>query len=131
MLSCYRRLPYKLAAEADSSYLDRFTLVGIVFIPLSFATSFFGMNLEQLGTGTLHIGYFVLLAVLSGLVAWLLAASIGAAERMWGRAQNRLRDPDIGVGGGYEWVTTTTMIRSWIVGCLHWLISFMRGNARK
>jgi hypothetical protein len=70
--------------EADSSYLDRFTLVAIVFIPLSFATSFFGMNLEQLGTGTLHIGYFVLLAVLSGLVAWLLAASIGTAERMWG-----------------------------------------------
>jgi hypothetical protein len=104
--------------------LDRFTLVAIVFILLSFVTSFFGMNLEQLGTGTLHVGYFVLLAVLSGFVVWVLAASIETAERTWGQAQNGLDN------SGYEWVTTTTIIRSWIVGCLRWLISFRRDNVR-
>ncbi|KFA54667.1 hypothetical protein S40293_10598 [Stachybotrys chartarum IBT 40293] len=86
--------------QADA--VRRITLVGIVFIPLSFATSFFGMNFEQLGTGTLHIAFFVLLAAISGLVAWVLAASIQPAERMWRRAQNKFGERTAGEGTSSE-----------------------------
>ena len=53
----------------------------MVFIPLSFATSFFGMNVQQLVTGPMHIGYFVLTAFLSGVIALFLSASMKPVER--------------------------------------------------
>ncbi len=57
------------------------------------------MNFEQFGTGSLHIGYFFLVAVFSGVVAFLLAASIKPSERFWSRARSRhglweFNDPD-------------------------------------
>ena len=50
------------------------------------------MNFEQFGTGSLHIGYFFLVAVLSGIIAFLLAASIKPSERFWIRARRRLSE---------------------------------------
>jgi hypothetical protein len=96
----------------------RITLVGIVFIPLSFATSFFGMNFEQLGAGTLHIGYFFLVAAISALIAWALSASIGPAERLWNRARRRFGEREYGMddanGENYRWVTKKTVIWGWM-----------------
>lgn len=86
----------------------------MVFIPLSFATSFFGMNLEQLNSGTINVGYFILVAFISGLVAWALAASIGPSERLWDRARNRYGEREFGTGDDYQWVTKTTIAWAWI-----------------
>jgi hypothetical protein len=43
--------------------LFRFTLVAAVYIPLSFTTSFFGMNFVQFGTGTLNLWIFFVVGV--------------------------------------------------------------------
>jgi hypothetical protein len=64
-------------------------LVAFVFIPLSFASSFFGMNLKQLGTGKLNIGYFFLLAFLAGGLSLALALSVQPLEAAWTRARRR------------------------------------------
>ena len=72
----------------------RLTLVASVFIPLNFATSFCGMNIEQLGTGRLHIGYFFLLAVLAGGSCLILSGSLQPLEALWmeARRQHVLRE---------------------------------------
>ena len=70
--------------------LHRLTLVAFVFIPLDFATSFFGMNVQQLGTGDIHIGFFFLTAILAGGRGVLLASSVKPVERALFRARERL-----------------------------------------
>ncbi|KAM3428746.1 hypothetical protein MY4824_008657 [Beauveria thailandica] len=102
----------KSLEQADA--VRRITIVGIVFIPLSFATSFFGMNFEQLGAGTLHIGFFFLLAAIAGLAAWALAASIEPTERLWTRARNRLGEREYPFLDDYTWVTKTMIVWSWM-----------------
>ena len=71
------------------------------------------MNFEQLGTGTLHIGFFVLVAAISGAVAWALAASITPIEQAWNRARNRYGEREFGSGDDYAWVTKTAIVWSW------------------
>ena len=95
---------------------SRITLVGIVFIPLSFATSFFGMNFAQFGAGVLHIGYFFPVAGLSGLVAFLLAASIKTSQRFWLRARNRYRMRKCGdeKRGAYQKVSIYAIFWGWL-----------------
>lgn len=68
---------------------SRLTLVAFVFIPLSFSSSFFGMNIQQLGTGSIHLGYFFLLAVLAGGLAYILTAAVKPVEAAWLRARQR------------------------------------------
>ncbi|KAH0539016.1 hypothetical protein FGG08_004410 [Glutinoglossum americanum] len=74
-------------AQADS--VRRLALVAFVFIPLNFATSFFGMNFEQLGTGTLNIGYFFLLAALAGGLSLALSTTLKPIEAAWLQARYR------------------------------------------
>ncbi|KAL5345536.1 hypothetical protein ACLOAV_009286 [Pseudogymnoascus australis] len=74
-------------AQTDS--VRRLTLVAFVFIPLSFATSFFGMNIEQLGSSGVHIGYFLLLAALAGGLSLALSTSLKPLEAAWNRARRR------------------------------------------
>lgn len=47
----------------QNTILFRFTVVASFYIPLSFATSFFGMNFNEFGTGTLSIWLFFALSV--------------------------------------------------------------------
>jgi phage shock protein PspC (stress-responsive transcriptional regulator) len=68
------------------------TFVAFVFIPLSFASSFFGMNIKQLDSGTVSIGYFFLLAILSGLLAYIISAFIKPAEEAMSRARERFAE---------------------------------------
>lgn len=70
--------------------LHRLTLVAFVFIPLNFATSFFGMNVQQLGTGNIHIGFFFLTAILAGCLGVLLATSVKPVERALLGARERI-----------------------------------------
>ena len=58
-----------------------------MFIPLSFATSFFGMNIDQLGSGGVHIGYFFLLAALAGGLSFALSTTLKPLEAAWDRAR--------------------------------------------
>ena len=59
--------------QADS--VNRLTKLAFAFVPLSFATSFFGMNFKELGTGQLRLWIFVVatavLAFLVSLVTFL------------------------------------------------------------
>lgn len=55
-------------------------MVAFVFIPLNFATSFFGMNLKQLDTGTLNIGWFILFALLSSTICYSMTRMIKPLE---------------------------------------------------
>ncbi|PVH75890.1 hypothetical protein DL98DRAFT_657836 [Cadophora sp. DSE1049] len=78
----------KLASkQADS--VRRLTFVAFVFIPLSFSCSFFGMNIKQLNAGTVNIGYFFVLAILSALVAYVISVSIKPSEQGLKRARKR------------------------------------------
>ena len=64
----------KLIDQAES--LKRLTLLATFFIPLSFTTSLFGMNFEELGQGHLHVWLF---AVVSApvLCSLLLCVCVG------------------------------------------------------
>lgn len=70
-----------------ANHLSRLTLVAFLFIPLNFATSFFGMNVQQLGTGSIHIGFFFLTAALAGGLGILLSTSIQPLQRRIVRAR--------------------------------------------
>ncbi|KAK0100600.1 hypothetical protein ONS95_007055 [Cadophora gregata] len=59
--------------QAES--VRRLTVVAFVFIPLSFATSFFGMNITQL-KGDVDVKWFVLTAIISGLIAAVVAGFV-------------------------------------------------------
>lgn len=63
-------------------------MVAFVFIPLTFATSFFGMNVQQLGTGSTDIGFFVLTAVAAECLSMCLAYGL----RPWDRAVTRRKE---------------------------------------
>jgi hypothetical protein len=57
------------------------------------------MNLEQLGTGKLNVGYFFLLASLAGVLSFGLTRTVQPLEAAWLRARRRfvlreLRDDD-------------------------------------
>ncbi|KAB8346206.1 hypothetical protein FH972_023251 [Carpinus fangiana] len=67
--------------QADS--VRRLTIIAFLFLPLNFATSFFGMNIKQLDTGTVNIGYFFLLAILLGLLSYVLTVSVKPMEASW------------------------------------------------
>ena len=73
----------------------RLTLVAFVFIPLNFATSFFGMNFHQLGTGSLNLGWFFLLAALAGILSFVLSVSIRPLDGLWQRARQHHADMEI------------------------------------
>lgn len=72
-----------------NTVLFRFTVVASFYIPLSFTTSFFGMNVKELGTGTPGIWVFfvVALPVLALSIVSLIARPLWA-ERIylrWGQ----------------------------------------------
>ena len=47
------------------------------------------MNIQQLGTGGVHLGYFFLLAVLAGGLAYILTAAVKPFEAAWLRSRQR------------------------------------------
>jgi hypothetical protein len=71
--------------------LHRLTLVACAFLPLCFATSFFGMNIKEMNTGTVHVGYFVLVAILSACFAILLSLSLGPVDSFWNATKDDYR----------------------------------------
>ena len=70
--------------------LHRLTLVAFVFIPLNFATSFFGMNAQRLGSGPIHIGFFFVTAVLVGGLGIVLSTAVKPVERALLKARERV-----------------------------------------
>jgi hypothetical protein len=47
------------------------------------------MNIRQLGTGELNIGYFFLLAALAGGLCFVFSTTLGPLEAAWWRARRR------------------------------------------
>lgn len=72
------------------------------------------MNLEQLGTGTIHLGYFFLLAALCSALAFVLAACITPIEQAWMRARKRYYIREFQENVGYEWVTKSMIFWAWV-----------------
>jgi len=61
---------HKSVEYADS--VGRITTLAFFFIPLSFITSLFGMNLSEFGTG--EVRFWVVIATAAGLVLFILSA---------------------------------------------------------
>ena len=75
---------------ANSSVIHRLSLVAMFFIPLSFATSFLGMNVEQLGTGKIDIGFFFLAAALAGAIVIALTLAVKPLDRAMNESRMRI-----------------------------------------
>ena len=71
------------------------------------------MNLQQLGTGSIHIGFFFLVAALAGGLAILLSTSIKPLERLILRARERVaRKSHMDL----EWISRRDILRYSNVG---------------
>ncbi|EXK78324.1 hypothetical protein FOQG_16981 [Fusarium oxysporum f. sp. raphani 54005] len=78
---CLNRFNLTAAIESleQSRSIGRLTTLAFIFIPLSFMTSFFGMNVAEFGTGDIHLSLFVVstVAVLAIITfVWLLSGWI-------------------------------------------------------
>ena len=93
--------------------LHRLTLVAFVFIPLNFATSFFGMNVQQLGTGRIHIGFFFITAVLAGGLGIVLSTAVKPVERALLSARERIARENY---MDLEWVQRRDILRHSALG---------------
>ncbi|KAI9713379.1 MAG: hypothetical protein M1828_001413 [Chrysothrix sp. TS-e1954] len=71
--------------------IRRLTVVAFIFLPLNFSTSFFGMNLKELNTGSTSIGWFVFLAILIGALSFALSVSIASLDSLWLEARRQYR----------------------------------------
>ena len=88
-------------------------MVAMVFIPLGFSCSFFGMNVNALGTGNLSIGCFFLLAFLSGVLAWLLSIVIAPTETFMTNAREAYKLQEHWPLWSEAKITKSMLVRSW------------------
>jgi Mg2+ and Co2+ transporter CorA len=71
-------------AMEQSERLKKLTLLATLFIPLSFSTSLFGMNIDILGQGTVSFWWFFVLCVPITLCAYIVYLwDFGALRRSW------------------------------------------------
>ncbi|KAH7407134.1 hypothetical protein BKA64DRAFT_408053 [Cadophora sp. MPI-SDFR-AT-0126] len=66
--------------QADS--IKRLTVIALVFIPLSFASSVLGMNVKEIDGSDVGIKHFFLVAAISGFLAYLISASIVPLQKL-------------------------------------------------
>ena len=81
-MRCMNRFGITASTKAvqQSESIGRLSTLAFVFIPLSFITSFFGMNIVEFGTGSIEIWVFVVSAavlVLTMLTAWAISGWVG------------------------------------------------------
>lgn len=82
------------ARVVQGQNLHKFTVVASFYIPLSFVTSFFGMNFTEFGTGSLHAWlFFATAAPIFGVSVLFLLLDWRMVQRLWatifGNAQGR------------------------------------------
>ena len=61
-----------LASHRLNNIMKVLTIVTVIFVPLSFLAGIYGMNFEYMPELKSHSGYFMLLGVMSTIVATLL-----------------------------------------------------------
>ena len=71
------------------------------------------MNVQQLGAGRVHVGFFFLTAALAGYLGILLSTSIKPVERALLRARQRIADNNY---MDLEWVERRDIIRRSTIG---------------
>ena len=81
-MKCLNRFGLMASTKSvqQSESVGRLTMLAFVFIPLSFMTSFFGMNVVEFGTGSIRIWVFIVSAavlVLVMLMAWAFSGWVG------------------------------------------------------
>ena len=72
------------------------------------------MNVAQLGTGTINLGYFFLVAILSSLLAIILAVNVEPVEVFWAEARDRYGRREFQVVGDHGSVSRSMMFWGWI-----------------
>lgn len=73
-------------AMEESERLKKLTILATLFIPLSFSTSLFGMNLKIFGQGSLEFWWYFVICVPITLLAYLLYLwDFDAMKRLWAR----------------------------------------------
>ena len=82
-MRCMNRLGLMASTKSvqQSQSIGRLSTLAFVFIPLSFITSFFGMNLVEFGTGNIRIWVFIVSAavlVLTMLITWAISSWVGS-----------------------------------------------------
>lgn len=78
----------KSIQQADS--VRRITQLAFFFIPLTFKTSVFGMNLQELGTGNVKFWVFVVVAITISLIVFTVLALSASISGWWSRNLCRL-----------------------------------------
>lgn len=75
--------------ESNSSAITIFTIVTVVFLPLSFITSYLGMNSVDIRNGTFHQSLFWAIALPSTafliFILWVVIRFRHRVRRMWPR----------------------------------------------
>src|SRR5690606_21321980 len=93
------------------------TQLAFVFLPLTFSSAIFGMNVKELGSGSNSLWVFVLVSLAVGLVT-LLVWSVLRCQKRLRAAYRRCRDFVRGL--------SALLVRSPRLGCLVWFYIFSR-----
>jgi Mg2+ and Co2+ transporter CorA len=88
-------------AIEQSKRLKKLTLLATFFIPLTFSTSLFGMNIDVLGQSTVRFWWYFVLCVPITLCAYILYLwDFQALRRFWMRSWKACRSVRRGMMGG-------------------------------
>lgn len=79
-------------AETQNKALMVFTACTIIFLPLSFFTSYFGMNLKGIATTELTEAWFWKVCGSVGITVVLLVCCYSFRPRLWQYIQSRRSD---------------------------------------
>lgn len=79
--------------ESNSNAITIFTIVTVIFLPLSFITSYLGMNSVDIRDGTFHQSLFWAIALPSAtclvFILWVVIRFRQKLRRMWPRRRLR------------------------------------------
>lgn len=90
-------------AIEQSERLKRLTLLATFFIPLSFCSSLFGMNIDLLGQNTVRFWWFLVVCIPITLIAytlylWDYQTMRRCGRRFWMRCRGARKDASVGIG---------------------------------
>ena len=89
---CMNRFSLMASTQSvhQSESIGRLTILAFVFIPLSFVTSFFGMNIVEFGTGSIRIWVFIVSASALVLVMFMVWAISGWVAGIIGKLKENI-----------------------------------------
>lgn len=92
-----------IIAESNNKAILVFTVVTIIFLPLSFFTSYFGMNVQGISTGERTQGEFWAICATITLILVIFTLAYGFKDRIYGLVWG---DRKVGRQGGESLLLT-------------------------